>query len=56
MDTSGWNDDDFAAAVTAIARAYEDRERSDLLEAVAFDMRCSGLNKETMNERERRTA
>ena len=56
MDTSEWNDDDFSAAITAIARAYEDRERSDLLEGVAFDLRCSGLNTERQNDRQRRAA
>jgi hypothetical protein len=56
MDTSEWKDDDFAAAITAIARAYDDRDRSNLLEAVAFDLRCSGLNRERQNDRQRRAA
>ena len=50
MDTSGWIDEDFDVAMEAMCRAYDDLDRADLLEDVAFRVRISGLTKEKQGD------
>ncbi len=50
LDCSTWTDADLAAAVNAVASAYHDLERAELLRDVAFKIRLRGL----LAEQERR--
>ncbi|MDA2911488.1 hypothetical protein MYX04_11225 [Nitrospiraceae bacterium AH_259_D15_M11_P09] len=46
LHVSEWSDDDFGSAIGAMATAYADVEEADRLEAIAFDLRLRGLEKE----------
>ena len=50
MDTSGWIDEDFDVAMEAVCRAYDNLDRADLLEDVAFRVRVRGLTKEKQGD------
>lgn len=45
LDTSAWTDADFNVAMQALAQAYDDLERSDLLADMAAEMRAKILTK-----------
>ncbi len=46
QDTSTWSIEEHEAAMRAVGKAYQDIERADFLEEVAFDIRAKGLAKE----------
>lgn len=46
LDTTEWSDADFDRAVRAVAIAYDDADRAELLDQVAFNFRRKLLNRE----------
>jgi hypothetical protein len=56
LDLTGWGDEDIDAALSAVARAYQDLERARVLEAVAFGLRQRGLRQEKERDASRRSA
>lgn len=46
QDRHSWSEIDLDAAIKAVGLAYEDLDRANLLEAVAFDLRTTGLQNE----------
>jgi hypothetical protein len=51
LDCSTWTDADLAAAMNAVASAYTDLERSEILQDVAFGIRWKGLTRESVRRR-----
>jgi hypothetical protein len=51
LDVSAWSNDDIEAGFSAVERAYVDRERAECFEALAFNVRMYGLQKEKKRER-----
>ncbi len=47
LKSAEWTDKERETAMRAVSRAYDDQERAKLLEAVAFEVRAKGLNKES---------
>ena len=56
VDVCRWDDNDRDAAMKAVIRAYDDLERADLLDAVAFGIRQRGLEKERKRYASRQSA
>jgi hypothetical protein len=46
LKSAEWTDEERETAMQAVSRAYDDHERAGVLEAVAFEVRSRGLNKE----------
>jgi len=46
QDRDAWSENDLDAAINAVGRAYDDLGKAKLLEAVAFDLRTTGLQNE----------
>jgi hypothetical protein len=47
LTLAGWSNAQLDQALAAVAKAYTDRERADLLDQVAFGVRCRVLEKGT---------
>ena len=56
LNVSQWADDDRAAAMEVVGRAYADLSRAELLDAVAFGIRQRGLEKERKRYASRQSA
>ena len=49
LDSFNWSDDELNIAIDAVAKAYGDIERADLLEDVAVTLRARHLHKESIS-------